>query len=160
MILGESTACVYTVDGLFQCVSTLCDLLEITVPAANASIDTAGYITNNGIFKLGLMGVSIILEIYENLLRNYQRLECPEDFNTEKTSQNVFQLTFSSDNVELATIMLRYTAMDIHLRRLQVVLETAGLELNLDPSLSAQINETKGVLGVFLYSLQNYIIHT
>ncbi|KAE8332462.1 hypothetical protein BDV39DRAFT_200083 [Aspergillus sergii] len=146
MILGESTACVYTIDGLFQCVSTLCGLLETTVPAATTLIDTAGYITNNGIFKLGLMGVSIILEIYENLLRNYQRLECPEDFDTEKASQDVSQVTCSSDNVEFASIMLRYTVMDIHLRRLQVVLEAAGLELTLDPSLSAQINETKGVL--------------
>ncbi|GAB1207665.1 hypothetical protein APSETT445_006390 [Aspergillus pseudonomiae] len=130
-IPGESAACVYTIDGLFQCVSTLCDLLETTVPAANALIDRASYITNNGIFKLGLMEISIALEIYENLLHNYQRVSCPEDFSGEKTSHDVVQLSIASDTMELANIILRCTFMDIHLRRLQTTLEAASLELSL-----------------------------
>ena len=158
-ILGESAACVYTIDGLFRCVSTLCDLLETTVPAANALIDRAGYITNNGIFKLGLMGISIALEIYENLLHNYQRVSCPEDFSGEKTSHDVVQLSIVSDTMELANIILRCTFMDIHLRRLRTTLEAANLELNLDPSLSAQIEERKAMLDAFLCTLQKYVIY-
>ncbi|KAE8372287.1 hypothetical protein BDV26DRAFT_298001 [Aspergillus bertholletiae] len=153
VFLGEPTASLHTIDDFFQCVFTMCDLLETTVPAANVLINRAGYVTNNGIFKVGLMGISIVLEIYAKVLHNDKAIDCLEDFHRGKTPADVFRFDLLSDS---ADTMLRYTAMGIHLRRLQLILEAAGLGLKLDLSLSAQIDETRRVLDVSLRSLQTH----
>ncbi|KAF7595522.1 hypothetical protein BBP40_005858 [Aspergillus hancockii] len=175
-VLSQATMPLNHLEHLFQSVSTLCDVIQAIVTHAHDSPYTVEYSsekTASGIFKLGLTGVSLVLGVYKSLLhcaneplgrsasvstslRN--RRNTTESLSTEKLFHGSFPPGPWPGAVGNTDTMLRYTIMNIHLRRLRYLFEASTTELRLDPRLSVQFDETKNTLDVLLVSLQGFIV--